>query len=199
MTQKVKLLVILCICIIFISCKDKRYFTVSKVKDAAKLATTETVIDKIVIGNDEKKIIRFITIGKARIVCYTKARVKAGIDLKKITKNDIKINGKQIELFLPAVEVINFSYPFSDFRIDSALLDNGIFAKITVEDLEEFYRQAELDIRKQMEHMGIIEATENKTRQMLEMLLRSLGYEEIYITFRKGLLLPKKVDTKILS
>ncbi len=198
MAHKGKLPVILCICLLLVSCRDKRYFTVSKVKDAAKLATTETVIDKIVVGNDEKKIMRLITIGKARIVCYTQATIKAGIDLKKITKNDVKINGKQIELNLPAVEVINFSYPFSKFRIDSALLDNGIFAKITIEDLEEFYRQAELNIREQLPYMGIIEATESKTRQMLETLLHSLGYEEIYITFRKGPLLPK-VNSKILS
>ena len=43
--------------------------------------------------------------------------------------------------------------------------------------------------------MGITEETEKKTRQMMESLLRSLGYEEIYITFQKGPLLPKvKID-----
>ncbi|RPH34016.1 MAG: DUF4230 domain-containing protein [Bacteroidales bacterium] len=173
------------------SCQDKRYFTVSKVKDAAKLATSETIIDKIVIGNEEKKILRIITIGRARFVCYTQAVVKAGIDLKKIEENDISIKGKQISLHLPSVEVINFSYPFDKFKVDRVLQDDDLFAKIDVKDMEELFRQSEIDIRNLLPYTGIIEATEQKTTQMLEMLLRTLGYKEIYITYRKGPLMPK--------
>lgn len=176
---------------ILLSCKDKRYFTVARIKDAAKLATTETVIEKIVIGNKKKMILRIFTLDQARIVCYSEARIKAGIDLKKMTSEDVKIDGKKIELMLPAVEVINFSYPFNRFRIDSTLLDNGLFAKISISDMEEFYRLAELDIRTQLPYMGITESTETKTRQMMESLLKSLGFEEIYIQFRKGPLIAK--------
>ena len=163
----------------------------AKIKDAAKLATTETVIEKIVIGNKKKMILKIFTLDQARIVCYSEARIKAGIDLKKLNKEDVKIDGKQIDLLLPAVEVINFSYPFTRFRIDSTLLDNGLFARISISDMEEFYRMAELDIRKQLPYMGIIESTEAKTRQMMESLLRSLGYADIYIHFRKGDLITK--------
>jgi len=191
MNRKINILLLFLGCMILLSCKDKRYFTVAKIKDAAKLATTETVIEKIVIGNKKKKILRIFTLDQARLVCYSEARIKAGIDLKKLTKEDVKINGKQIELLLPAVEVINFSYPFSRFRIDSTLLDNGLFARISISDMEEFYRLAELDIRAQLPYMGITESTETKTRQMMESLLRSLGFVEIYIQFRKGPLITK--------
>jgi hypothetical protein len=183
-------LLILCSLILF-SCKDKRYLTVSKVKDAAKLATTETIIDKIVIGNEEKKLLRIITIGRARFVCYTQAIIKAGIDLKKIEEKDITITGKQISLILPPVEVINFSYPFDKFKVDRILQDDDFFAKIDIKDMEELYRQAEADIRNLLPFTGIVETTEQKTTQLLEMLLRSLGYKEIYISYRKGELIPK--------
>jgi hypothetical protein len=176
---------------VLVSCKDKRAFTVGKIKDAAKLATTETTVEKIVIGTKEKKILRFIPLGQARFVCFSQAIIKAGIDLKKIQAKNITIKGKSIELELPPVEVINFSYPFDRFYIDSTLLDNGLFVKIHITDMEEFYRQAEMDIREQLPLMGIIEETEKKTSQLMESLLKSLGYEEIYITFRKGPLLPK--------
>ena len=175
----------------FVSCKDKRAFTVGKIKDAAKLATTETTVDKIVIGTKEKKLLRFISLGQARFVCFSQAVIKAGIDLKKIKAENIKVDRNSIQLELPAVEVINFSYPFDKFYIDSTLLDNDLFVHIHVADIEEFYRQAELSIREQLPYMGITEETEKKTRQMMESLLRSLGYEEIYITFQKGPLLPK--------
>lgn len=191
LTQPFPFLGIIVLCTMLIACNDKRYFTVSRIKDAAKLATTETIVDKIVIGNQEKKILRIFTLSTARIVCYTQAVIKAGIDLKKITKDDIHISGKQIELQLPAVEIINFSYPFDRFKIDSTMLDNGLFAHIGAQDMEEFYRKAEMDIRNQLPYLGITEATESKTRQMLEALLHSIGYNEIYISFRKGPLLPK--------
>ena len=193
--RNLRLLVLLIILAFFSSCKDKRGMTVTRIQSVAKLATTETTIEKIVIGNKTKKFLVFFTIGEARFVCFSKATVKAGIDLRKLTKNDVKIEGKQIELRLPPVEVINFSYPFESFRIDSLLLDNGIFCRIGIEDMEELLRRSELDIRAQLPMMGIIEATENKTRQMMESLLRTLGYDDIYITFRKGPFLPK-VDLK---
>jgi hypothetical protein len=189
--KKVTVCLLLLGCLILSSCKDKRYFTVARIKDAAKLATTETVIDKIVIGNKKKMILRVFTLDQARFVCYSEASIKSGIDLKKINKEDVKIDGNQIDLLLPAVEVINFSYPFSKFRIDSTLLDNGVFARISIADMEEFYRRAEMDIRQQLPYMGITESTEAKTRQMMELLLRSLGFSEIYIHFRKGPLITK--------
>ena len=185
--QRVRILLVALPLLFLLSCKDKRVFTVARIKDAAKLATTETVIDKIVIGNKTKSLFfNTIKLGDARFVCFSEARIKSGIDLKKITKDDIKINGKQIEVQLPAVEVINFSFPFEKFRIDSTLLDNSIWVSIHITDMEEFYRRAELDIRAQLPYMGIVESTEKKTRQMMEALLRNLGYEDIYITFHQG-------------
>jgi hypothetical protein len=180
--------------IFLLSCKDKRVFTVARIQDAAKLATTETVIDKVVIGNKTKYLLKFIKLGDARFVCYSEARIKSGIDIKQITKEDIKIDGKQIELNLPPVEVINFSYPFEKFRIDSTLLDNGFFVSIHITDMEQFFRLAELDIREQLPYLGIVESTEKKTRQMMEVLLHSLGYEDVYITFKKSKQLIPKVN-----
>jgi len=191
---RVRLLLLTLALLFLLSCKDKRQFTVARIKDAAKLATTETVIEKVVIGNKTRKVLKIFTLGEARFVCFSEARVKSGIDLKKLTKDDVKINGNQIELQLPAVEVINFSYPFEKFRIDSTLLDNGFWVSINVTDMEEFFRMAELDIRAQLPYMGIVESTENKTRQMMEVLLRSIGYQDIYITFHKGTQLIPKVN-----
>ena len=39
--------------------------------------------------------------------------------------------------------------------------------------------------------MGIVKTTEKKTSIMMENLLKSLGYTEIYINFRKGVLMPE--------
>lgn len=172
--------------IVFSGCqKNKRHLVISKIQSTAKLATTETIIDKVVIGNKEKRLAGLVKISNAEFVAYSQAIVKTGIDLKKMDRNDVQIDGNIIELDLPAVEVIDFAYPFDRYEIDTVLSDNDIFNKIDVIDQEEFFRQAEIDIRNHLKYMGIIEQTEENTRKLMESMLKNLGYEEIYISFAK--------------
>lgn len=175
---------ILSILLIFSACqKNKRHLVISKIKSTAKLATTETIIDKVVIGQKERKIFGLVSISNAEFVAYSQAIVKTGIDLTKIKREDIKIDGNIIELQLPSVEVLDFAYPFERYVIDTMLSDNDIFNKIDVIDQEDFFRKAEVDIRKHLKYMGITEQTQENTRKMMEGLLKNLGYEEIYISF----------------
>jgi hypothetical protein len=175
----------------FTSCKkeEKRYLVISKVKSAAKLATTETHIDKIIFGTQEKRLLWIIHLNEAKFVAYSEATVKSGIDLEKIHPEDVKIKDKKIEILLPPVEVLDFSYPFSKYRIDSNITQNAFLNTLDIQDHEYFYQQAELDIRNNLEYSGIKQATELKTRVLLTTLLKNLGYEEIYITFKKGKLI----------
>lgn len=170
--------------LVFSGCqKNKRHLVISKIKSTAKLATTETIIDKVVIGQKERKIFGLVSISNAEFVAYSQAIVKTGIDLTKIKRDDIKIDGNIIELELPAVEVLDFAYPFERYVIDTMLSDNDIFNKIDVIDQEDFFRKAEVDIRKYLKYMGITEQTQENTRKMMEGLLKNMGYEEIYISF----------------
>ena len=179
--------------------KNKRYLVVSKIKSTAKLATTETVIDKVIIGQKKKSIFGLVRLGNAEFVAYSQAIVKTGIDLTKITRNDIKIDGNIIELNLPPVEVLDFAYPFDKYVIDTVLSGNDIFNRIDVVDQENFYRMAENDIRKQLKYMGIVEQTRENTRKLLEGLLTNLGYKEIYITFSDTVNLIQQVKMDILK
>ncbi|MEA3443349.1 MAG: DUF4230 domain-containing protein [Bacteroidota bacterium] len=182
--------------LIFTSCqKNKRYLVISKIKSTAKLATTETIIDKVVIGQKERKIFGLVKIGNAEFVAYSQAIVKTGIDLNKIKAKHIKIDGNIIELELPPIEVLDFAYPFQQYFIDSVLSDNDIFNKIDVIDQEIFFRKAEIDIRKHLKYMGITEQTQENTRKLMEGLLTNLGYAEIYISFADTTQLIQQVIT----
>jgi hypothetical protein len=159
------------------------YHMVNAIRQTAQLATTETIVDKIVFGTSDKKLLGIIRLNEARFAAYSTATITTGIDLNKLRPDDIKIRGKRIELKLPPVEVLNFSYPFSKFRIDESITGNRLFNKIDIFDQENFYRLAETDIRDNLPYSGIFEATEQKTRQLLYGLLKQAGYEEIYVTF----------------
>lgn len=164
--------------------KDERYLAISQIKGAAKLSTTETVITKVVVGEKEKKaLFGLLKLGESNFVAYSEAIVKTGVDLSDFSPHDVKIEGKMIQVKLPPVQVLDFQYPFEKFQIDSHLTQNGVFAKIDVMDQEYFYRMAELDIRDQLEFMGIQEQTKINTTKIIEGLLSGLGYNEIYITY----------------
>ena len=164
--------------------REKRYFVISKIQSAAKLATTETQIDKIVVGGKERRIAGLVKINEAHFVAYTQATVKTGIDLTKLSVDDIKIDHKQISITLPAIEVLDFIYPFDKFKINRSISKNAFLNRIDIVDYEKFYRMAELDIRENLQYTGIIEETEKKTRLLMTGLLKNLGYEEIYVKFK---------------
>lgn len=187
-----RLLTILLLTAMIFSCKekeDKRYLVVSKVKSAAKLASTETIIDKVVLGTQERKLLGLVKVNKAHFAAHTQAIITAGVDLSKLEPDDIVITKERIEIDLPNVEVLDFSYPFSKYRIDSTITQNAFLNKIDILDHEKFYMLAELDIRNNLKFTGIKEATETKTRVLMEGLLKNLGYQEVYITFKKGVLI----------
>jgi hypothetical protein len=168
---------------------------VGKIQNASDLATTEFTVDKIVHGTKTRKLSWFIKLSEARFLAYSQAKIKSGIDLSKISAEDIEIEDKRITLNLPPVKVINFSYPPSSFVEDSLISDTRAFLNtISIEDQEIFFRQAELDIRNNLAYMGIVETTQQHTRTLLIQLLKSLGYEEIYITFQSDALLIDQVN-----
>jgi len=183
------------VAVVFSSCKkNERALVVGKIQNASDLATTEFVIDKIVFGTKTKKL-AMLKISEASFMAYSQAKVKAGIDLSKIREADIRIEGTKIHLELPPIEVINFSYPPASFVEDSLISDPKVFLnKINIRDQEEFFRLAELDIRENLRYIGIVRTTQNHTRQLFQVLLGSLGYEEIYISFKSDDLIISKVN-----
>ena len=182
-------------CLALVACRQNdRSLVVSRIKSAAKLATTEFVLDKTIMAAKDKKILFFVPLNAALFVAYTEATVTAGIDVNKLKKEDIVIEGTSISLKLPPVEVINFSYPFDKYRIDKELSQDEFLNKFTLQEHEELYRQSELEIRSLLKQIGVVEQTEEKTRQMMENILKNLGYTEIYIEFRECKTLFPKLD-----
>lgn len=175
-------LIMLCAC----NRADERYLVVSKIQSVNKLATCEAVVDKVILGTKEKRLLGLITVNEARFLAYSEAVVKTGIDLNKLKPEDVKIDGKRIELLLPAVEVIDFAYPFEKYKIDYSITKNAFLNSMDIMDHERLYQEAELDIRNQLPYLGIKSTTEMKTRLMVTGMLRNLGYEEIYIQFGEG-------------
>lgn len=171
-------LAILCAC----NREPDRALVVSQVQSASQLATVEYVLNKIVLGSKEKK--RFgIDLATSQFLARTEASIKAGIDLNKIREEDVEIEGDRIRIHLPAVEILNFSYPAENFQIDFNYFTNQRMNQLSIEDVENFYRLGELAIRRDMHFLGIEKTAQDRTRVMLSGILNAAGFREVYLEF----------------
>jgi hypothetical protein len=168
-------------------CNDEaaqRSQVVSKLKNAAKLATVEYVVTKVISAKKEHWFLR-----DAHFFAETEAFIKAGIDFDKIREKDIVIQNKKISITLPPVEIISINYPANGFKVVEKYTDkNSLLGwnRIKLEERDELFRKAQQDIQKNVEFMGIVKTAEKNTILFLTKLLKVSGYEEIYIEFRKG-------------
>jgi hypothetical protein len=159
-----------------------RALVISQVQSASQLASVEYVLNKIVLGDKVTKAFGF-KLSESQFLAKTEARIKAGIDLNKISQEDVKVEGDRISLHLPPVEILNFSYPAENFEIDFNYFTNSRINSLTVEDVDNFYRLGELAIRRDMHFLGIEKTAQDRTRVMLGGILKAAGYKEVYLEF----------------
>ena len=168
------------------ACQDKgshRAEVVSKLKSSAKLATVEYVVTKVISATEKHRLFK-----DTYFFAETEATIKAGIDLDKLREEDIVVDGKKINLTLPPIEIINFSYPAAGFQIVDKYTDESSrkrWNSINLKTRDELYRKGEEDIRRNIGNLGITKTAEKNTIMFLTPILRASGYDEIYIQFRE--------------
>jgi hypothetical protein len=178
--------------IIFIltSCQiqSKKGIIISKLNKASKLSTVEVVVTKYIYNTEELRTF-FQRIFKEDVtfLSKTEATIKLGVDLSKITAEDINIRGSMIEIELPAVEIINFSYPAEKFEVDTIVSDFK-FSKINktkANKIDKLYQAGELEIWQNIDKLGLHKTVEDKTKKLINKLLNNMGFDEVYITFKE--------------
>lgn len=156
---------------------------VNKIRSASKLATVEYVVTKV-ISAQKKHLLSKDTYFFAE----TEATIKAGIDLNKIRPEDIQIEGTQVQVELPAIELINFSYPAKGFHVIDDYTYNNFWLKwknFSVMEKDKLYRMGEQDIRDNISNLGITQSAKENTRRLLSRILSKAGFDEIYISFKQ--------------
>lgn len=165
------------------SADDKRAMVVGKLMEAGELASMEVRLTKYVTAKKERAALFIIPMADADFVAHTEAVVKAGIDLGKLEYEDVVISGKRISLNLPPVQMVNFSYPSEKFKVITRT--EFFFQNISLKEIDDFYRQAELDIRESINYLGLEEDCKEKTTVLLKGFLKQMGFEEIYIKYKE--------------
>ena len=183
--RKISQLILLFFIMITISCsrsEPDRAMVISKLKNSAKLSTVEYIVTKVISAKDNNWFAK-----DAYFFAETEATIKAGIDLDKLKDEDVKIDGSKISLLLPAVEILNFSYPAEGFKvIEKYSVETAIFKwnSIDVATKDDLFQQGEADIRQNIDNLGIINTAQKNTRILLTKILNLSGFTEIYIDFK---------------
>ncbi|WP_346857642.1 DUF4230 domain-containing protein [uncultured Draconibacterium sp.] len=181
--------IILLFCLLVVSCSQpkQKSFIVTKVRSAAKLSTSEIVLNKIVWTEFESQRKLFFIKKPAEVIMFnTEATVKMGIDLSKLSEEDIEIKNDSIIINLPRVEILNFSYPHEKFTEVFPISNfDDCTRKNKIEKLDEVLRLAETDIRDKIKYLKIEEEVEFKTKQILSAFLTKSNFNNVIIRFKE--------------
>jgi hypothetical protein len=144
---------------------------IRQVQTLSDLVTVKYVLEKVVILEDVKWY------GENRVLLLAHGIVKAGIDLRRLTAEDVAISGKTISLRLPTPQI-------TDAYLDdprSQVIDHttGLLRAFD-KDLEQTARQNAVDdIRRAARTDGILDEADKRARLELELFLRQAGFEQI--------------------
>ena len=144
---------------------------VQQVQTLSDLVTVKYVLEKVVILEDVKWY------GENRVLLLAHGIVKAGIDLKRITADDVMISPKKISLRLPPPQI-------TDAYLDdprSQVIDHTTgLLRVFDKDLEQTARQNAVDdIRRAARNDGILDEADKRARLELELFLRQAGFEQV--------------------
>lgn len=159
--------------------KDDEKPGVLTLKEMSDLATVEYTVTKVIKASDNKTWFKF---GDRKILMTCEAHIKAGIDMSAIDQNSFTVTGKNIQVTLPPPKVISISIPAEGIK--TAFEEVGIFRdKYRSQDKDALAIQAERDIRKSIDSLGILNQAKVNTSMFVTNFLRRLGYENISINY----------------
>jgi hypothetical protein len=144
---------------------------VHQVQTLSDLVTVKYVMEKAVVLEDIKWY------GESRVLLLAHGIVKAGIDLKHITTNDVTVYGKSIRVKLPPPQITDAYLDDQQSRVIDR--ETGLL-RVFDKDLEQTARENAVDdIRRAARASGILDDADQRARSELELLLRQTGFEQV--------------------
>ena len=149
---------------------------VDRIQRLQRLETVVYTVDKIVTGAKENPIFPDFLAGD-RLLMLVHGEVIAGIDFTDLKPGDVRLNGKQIQLHLPAPQVFRTRIDSAKTRVYSR--QTGLLVP-TDPNLETQVRQeAERQLQEAAMADGILRTAQQNAPSTIRSLLQGLGFEKI--------------------
>ena len=144
---------------------------VQEVQALSDLVTVKYVMEKVIILDDVKWY------GENRVLLLAHGNVKAGINLKQLKPDDVRISGKTIRIHLPTPQITDAYLDDNQTRV----IDHttGLLREFD-KDLEQSARQTAVgDIKRAAQRSGILNDAKEKAELELALFLHQAGYDHI--------------------
>ncbi len=149
---------------------------VDRIQRLQRLETVVYTMDKLVTGAKENPIFPDFLAGD-RLLMLVHGEVVAGIDFADLKPGDVRVNGKQIQLHLPAAQVFRTRIDSAKTRVYSR--QTGLLVP-TDPNLETQVRQeAERQLQEAAMADGILRTAQQNASSTISSLLQGLGFEKI--------------------
>jgi hypothetical protein len=151
---------------------------IQQVQTLSDLVTVKYVMQKVEIVDSppESTLGQFIQ-GDNKVLLLAQGVVKAGIELKKITPDDVTISGKNLTITLPRPEITD---AYLDDAQTKVIERTTGFLRSLDKDLEQTTRQyAVADIRRAALESGILNDANDRARTELRTFFQQAGFETV--------------------
>jgi hypothetical protein len=149
---------------------------VDRIQRLQRLETVVYTMDKLVTGTKESSILPNFLAGD-RLLMMVHGEVVAGIDFSNLKPGDVRVEGKQVHLHLPATEVFYTRIDSAKTRVYSR--QTGLLVP-TDPNLETQVRQeAERELLAAALADGILQTAQQNAAATISSLLQGLGFEKV--------------------
>ena len=175
------LLVLLLLC----SCNDKKKQldkAIEKAVACAELGTVEYTVTKLIIANDND----FYKLGDRKIIFSCRTTMKAGIDLKDFTKEDVEVSdrGRTVTINLPQPKVLLFNMSAEDIQLEYSKV-SGLRTGFNADERNSLFKQGEKAIMDDAPNLGIYEDAKENATDFFKALLAHSGFKNVNVCFKE--------------
>ena len=154
---------------------------VERLQNLQELTTTVETMEKIVPTSAARKL-GDIPIATTRLLYIAKGKIRAGVDLGELTKEDIKIDRQTIEINLPTPEILDTKIDVNNSRVYD--YDRG-FLNLGPDVAPELQTLAQRNTLQEMVDAacegGILNNANLKAKDSISLLLTNLGYSQVKV------------------
>jgi Protein of unknown function (DUF4230) len=149
---------------------------VDRIQRLQRLETVVYTMDKIVTGARENPIFPDFLAGD-RLLMLVHGEVVGGIDFANLKPGDVKVDGKQVHLHLPAPQIFSTRIDSAKTRVYSR--QTGLLVPSDPNLETQVRQEAELQLREAAMAEGILRNAQQNGMSTITSLLQGLGFERV--------------------
>jgi hypothetical protein len=149
---------------------------VDRIQRLQRLETVVYTMDKIVTGEKENAFFPDFLAGD-RLLMMVHGEVVAGIDFSNLKPGDVKVDGKQIRLHLPAAQIFSTRLDSARTRVYSR--QTGLLVSTDPNLETQVRQQAEQELQQAAVVDGILKTAQQNATATITSLLQGLGFERV--------------------